>query len=92
MRRVSEDRLVSLYAAAQRSSWRRPASTLTPVNVTGATGRGRLRAARAAHPALVSFAGVFGATFLCFLAIGAVLPVLPRYVRGPIGAGDITLS
>lgn len=58
----------------------------------GATGRARLRAARAARPALASFLGVFAATLLCFLAIGAVLPVLPRYVKGPIGAGDVAVG
>jgi hypothetical protein len=26
----------------------------------------------------VAFAGVFGITFCCLLAVGAVLPVLPR--------------
>ena len=35
---------------------------------------------------------VFGATLLCFLAIGAVLPVLPRYVTGPVGAGDLAVG
>jgi MFS family permease len=36
-----------------------------------------------------AFAGVFGVTFCCLLAVGAVLPVLPRYVHGPLGAGDL---
>jgi len=48
--------------------------------------------ARVARPALASFAGVFSATLLCFLAIGAVLPILPRYVRGPVGAGDVAVG
>jgi MFS family permease len=52
----------------------------------------RLRAARARRPALAAFVGVFAATFLAFLAVGAVLPVLPRYVRGPIGAGDLAVG
>ena len=54
--------------------------------------RARLRAAARARPALAASAGVWGATFLCFLAIGAALPVLPRYVRGPIGAGDFSVG
>ncbi len=58
----------------------------------GATRLARLRAARAERPALVSFLGVFAATLFCFLAIGAVLPVLPRYVKGPIGAGDVAVG
>jgi MFS family permease len=52
----------------------------------------RLRSARARRPALAAFIGVFAATFLAFLAVGGVLPVLPRYVRGPIGAGDLAVG
>ncbi len=58
----------------------------------GATRLDRLRATRSERPALASFLGVFCATLLCFLAIGAVLPVLPRYVKGPIGAGDVAVG
>jgi MFS family permease len=47
---------------------------------------------RERRPAVSAFAGVFGATLLCFLAIGAVLPVLPRYVTGPVGAGDLAVG
>lgn len=36
--------------------------------------------------------GVWFATLLGFLAIGAVLPVLPRYVKGPVGGGDIAVG
>lgn len=39
-----------------------------------------------------TFAGVFAAALSCFLAIGAVLPVLPRYVTGPVGAGDLAVG
>ncbi|CAB4871744.1 unannotated protein [freshwater metagenome] len=52
----------------------------------------RLRALRPHGPARTAFAGLFAATFLCFLAIGAVLPALPRYVKGPMGAGDIAVG
>ena len=41
------------------------------------------------RPNAVAFAGVFSSTLLCFLAVGAVLPVLPRYVVGPLGGGDV---
>lgn len=58
----------------------------------GATQLDRLRAARSERPAMTSFLGVFAATLLCFLSIGAVLPVLPRYVKGPIGAGDVAVG
>jgi MFS family permease len=52
----------------------------------------RLRSAPARRPAVTAFAGVFAATLLGFLAIGAVLPILPRYVRGPVGAGDLAVG
>jgi MFS family permease len=39
-----------------------------------------------------AFAGVFAVTFCGLLAVGAVLPVLPRYVDGPLGAGKIAVG
>lgn len=44
------------------------------------------------YPNRSAFAGVFAATLLCFLAVGAVLPVLPRYVTGPLGEGDLAVG
>ena len=44
------------------------------------------------YPNRSAFAGVFAATLMCFLAVGAVLPVLPRYVTGPLGAGDLAVG
>jgi len=52
----------------------------------------RLRAAGAGRPRLAAFLGVFTATLMCFLAIGAVLPVLPRYVTEELGAGDVAVG
>lgn len=46
---------------------------------------------RGTHPGL-SFAGLFAVTFCGLVAVGAVLPVLPRYVRGPLGAGDLAVG
>jgi len=43
-------------------------------------------------PRRAAFAGVFGATLVAFLAIGAVLPILPRYVKGPLDGGDIAVG
>jgi MFS family permease len=40
----------------------------------------------------VAFAGVFAVTFSGLLAVGAVLPVLPRYVAGPLDAGNISVG
>ena len=39
-----------------------------------------------------AFAGIFVVTLLALLSVGAVLPVLPRYVRGPLDAGNIAVG
>lgn len=39
-----------------------------------------------------AFAGIFAVTFCGLVAVGAVLPVLPRYVDGPLGAGKIAVG
>ncbi len=44
---------------------------------------------RAPARSFVAFAGVFVAALLAFLGVGCVLPVLPRYVHGPLAAGDV---
>ena len=51
--------------------------------------RGRAPAERPQRSASV---GVFVAALLAFLGLGAVLPVLPQYVKGPIGAGDVAVG
>jgi MFS family permease len=38
---------------------------------------------------MVASTGVFTAASFAFLAIGAALPVLPTFVRGPLHAGDV---
>lgn len=40
----------------------------------------------------LSFAGVFAVTFLGLVAVGSVLPVLPRYVRGPLDSSDLAVG
>ena len=45
-----------------------------------------------ASPARLAFAGIFAVTFCGLLAVGAVLPVLPRYVHGPLGGGNIAVG
>lgn len=49
-------------------------------------------ALRARHPFLAEASGVFVASWLGFLAVGCVLPILPRYVHGPIGSGDVAVG
>jgi MFS family permease len=59
-----------------------------------------LAAAREASPAplagarsgIAASAGVFLAALFCFLAIGAALPVLPAFVRGPLHASDLAVG
>ena len=43
-------------------------------------------------PSRRAFAGIFVVTGLGLLAVGATLPVLPRYVRGPLGGGDLDVG
>lgn len=52
----------------------------------------RRPSAAIARPGVVAFGGVFAVTLLGLLAIGATLPVLPRYVRGPLDAGDFEVG
>jgi MFS family permease len=40
----------------------------------------------------LSFAGVFAVTFCGVLAVGSVLPVLPRYIHGPLDSGDVAVG
>ena len=41
---------------------------------------------------LAAFAGIFVVTLLSLTAVGAVLPVIPRYVRGPLDSGNIAVG
>ena len=40
----------------------------------------------------IAFAGIFIVTFCGLIAVGATLPVLPRYVDGPLGGGKIAVG
>lgn len=44
------------------------------------------------HRPGLSFAGVFAATFCGLVAIGSVLPVLPRYIHGPLHSGNVAVG
>lgn len=50
-----------------------------------------MNAAADPRPGL-SFAGVFAVTFCGVVAVGSVLPVLPRYIHGPLESGDIAVG
>ena len=52
---------------------------------------GEVAAPSVARPG-AAFAGIFAVTFCGLVAVGAVLPVLPRYVDGPLGAGKIAIG
>lgn len=54
--------------------------------------RGRLGRVAHLHGPRGRFVGVFSATLAAFLAIGAVLPVLPRYVVDELGGGDLDVG
>ena len=47
---------------------------------------------RAALPPRLAFAALFAVTLLSLLSVGSTLPILPRYVQGPIGAGDVAVG
>src|SRR5262249_6860953 len=40
----------------------------------------------------IAFAGIFAVTFSGIVAVGAVLPILPRYVHGPLDGGNIAVG
>jgi MFS family permease len=40
----------------------------------------------------LAFAGIFVVTFAGIVAVGAVLPILPRYVHGPLDGGNIAVG
>ena len=41
---------------------------------------------------MLAFAGIFAVTFSGIVAVGAVLPILPRYVHGPLDGGNIAVG
>jgi MFS family permease len=50
------------------------------------------RVSRHMTPERAAFAGIFIVTALGMLSIGATLPVLPRYVTGPLDSGDVSVG
>jgi MFS family permease len=39
-----------------------------------------------------AFAGIFAVTLFSLMGVGAVLPVIPHYVRGPLNQGDVAVG
>jgi MFS family permease len=52
----------------------------------------RLRGISEERPRLAASIAISAATFVGFVGVGCVLPVLPRYVKGPVGAGDVAVG
>jgi MFS family permease len=48
--------------------------------------------ADAGRSSRAAFAGIFAVTLLALLGIGAVLPVIPHYVRERLGDGDVAVG
>jgi MFS family permease len=44
------------------------------------------------HPGIIASLGVFAAALMAFLSIGAALPVLPSFVRGPLHSTDLAVG
>lgn len=40
----------------------------------------------------LNFAGIFAVTFCGLVGVGSVLPVLPRYIHGPLDSGDVAVG
>jgi MFS family permease len=40
----------------------------------------------------LNFAGVFAVTFCGLVGVGSVLPILPRYIHGPLDSGDVAVG
>jgi len=55
---------------------------------------GRSPGGRTATPAppRAAFLGVFAACLPVFLGLGATVPVLPKFVKGPVGGGDVAVG
>jgi len=60
---------------------------------SGASGPAATATDSGGSPAgILAIASIPLAVLLSFMAIGSVLPVLPLYVKGPIGAGDVAVG
>jgi MFS family permease len=59
---------------------------------TATATRLRPSALAARHPGIAASSGVFLAALMAFLAIGAALPVLPAFVRGPLHGSDLAVG
>lgn len=58
----------------------------------GASGRMPEWLSTQVTPTRSAFAGVFAITALNMMALGATLPVIPRYVSGPLDSGEVAVG
>ena len=56
------------------------------------TQRVSARLANRSRTATAASIGIFLTALLCFIAIGAALPTLPTFVRGPLHSGDVAVG
>lgn len=56
------------------------------------SGSTRVDAAASRRRELLATAGLFTAALTAFLSIGATLPVIPGYVKGPLHSGDLSVG
>ena len=93
-RRAGLATVLVLSGASTREKGRRPTRPPTTSSTTSPRCSDERRRA-AAEPAFrpgLAFAGVFAVTFCGLFAVGAVLPVLPRYVHGPLDGGNVAVG
>src|SRR3712207_2183255 len=90
-RRAAET--VMAASTARRTSAQRRSRATSPLRTLARPicHRGPVSAPKRPRPRAAS-AGIFATTLLALLSVGAVLPVLPRYVRGPLGEGDLAVG
>ena len=60
--------------------------------MSAARHKARLATTGLLTPSRAAFGGIFVVTGLGLLSVGATLPVLPRYVEGPLGRGDLEVG
>src|SRR5204862_6477361 len=81
-------RTSSPASSSSRTSCRRPPAARSSAPSCAPPGRGEPMR----RSPYAAFAGIFVVTLLSLMAVGAVLPVLPRYVKGPLDSGNVAVG